>query len=274
LEHRRPLAGDRSAPQPANDLAVHDRCRYRVISAAPRRTVARSLSTESNRPDNSRLAIALATKQSLGSGSIGAQRALRGRSRLGELDSGPPRARPRRRREARSGPERSVASRRSRSLETPIRSPAHASFGTIPALSTPGTAATADTLQFVPKRQRCGLAADFRFDRIARKEPVSARGPTCSSSAQGGRSGSAPTGSSGHQTRSRTPRTLAFTAKHARGPAEWTRARGRSRALCEPIALHAVGLLRPRKRRVATVDAPRAVLPENAWHRSGNSQRS
>jgi len=61
LEHRRPLAGDRSAPQPANDLAVHDRCRYRVISAAPRRTVARSLSTESNRPDNSRLAIALAT---------------------------------------------------------------------------------------------------------------------------------------------------------------------------------------------------------------------
>jgi hypothetical protein len=148
--------------------------------------VARSLSTESNRPDNSRLAIALATKQSSGSGSIGAQRALRGRSRLGELDSGPPRARPRRRREARSGPERSVASRRSRSLETPIRSPAHASFGTIPALSTPGTAATADTLQFVPKRQRCGLAADFRFDRIACKEPVSARGPTCSSSAHRG----------------------------------------------------------------------------------------
>jgi len=34
----------------------------------------------------------------------------------------------------------------------------------------------------------------------------------------GGRSGSSPTGSSGHQTRSRTPRTLAFTAKQARGP--------------------------------------------------------
>jgi hypothetical protein len=34
----------------------------------------------------------------------------------------------------------------------------------------------------------------------------------------GGRSGSSPTGSSGHQTRSRTPSTLAFTAKQARGP--------------------------------------------------------
>jgi hypothetical protein len=38
------------------------------------------------------------------------------------------------------------------------------------------------TLAIVPKRQRCGLVADFRFDRIACKEPASTWGPTCSDS--------------------------------------------------------------------------------------------
>jgi hypothetical protein len=33
-KHRRPLAGDRSATHPANDLAIRDRCRYRVKGAA------------------------------------------------------------------------------------------------------------------------------------------------------------------------------------------------------------------------------------------------
>jgi hypothetical protein len=33
-KHRRPLAGDRSTPHPANDLAIRDRCRYRVKGAA------------------------------------------------------------------------------------------------------------------------------------------------------------------------------------------------------------------------------------------------
>jgi hypothetical protein len=32
-KHRRPLAGDRSTPHPANDLAIRDRCRYRVDPA-------------------------------------------------------------------------------------------------------------------------------------------------------------------------------------------------------------------------------------------------
>jgi hypothetical protein len=41
-----------------------------------------------------------------------------------------------------------------------------------------------ETPGFVPKRQRCGLAADFRFDRIACKEPASTWGPTCASSAR------------------------------------------------------------------------------------------
>jgi hypothetical protein len=43
------LAGDRSVPHPANDLAIGERCRHRVISAAPRGAVARSLSTASTR---------------------------------------------------------------------------------------------------------------------------------------------------------------------------------------------------------------------------------
>jgi len=33
-KHRRPLAGDRSTSHPANDLAIRDRCRYRVEGSA------------------------------------------------------------------------------------------------------------------------------------------------------------------------------------------------------------------------------------------------
>jgi hypothetical protein len=50
----------------------------------------------------------------------------------------------------------------------------------------PATSLARQTAQFVPKRQRCGLAADFRFDRIACKQPANTRGPTCSSSAHRG----------------------------------------------------------------------------------------
>ena len=95
-------------------------------------------------------------------------------------------------------------------------------LGTNSALSDDPVAGAPDVDAFVPKRQRCGLAADFRFDRITFKEPASTLlapgAPRARVPRTGGRSGSAPTGPSGHQTRSTTPRTLAFTAKHARGP--------------------------------------------------------
>jgi hypothetical protein len=51
--------GDRPAPQPANDLAGRDRCRYRVISAAPRAAVARSLSTATDHAAPAERVIAL-----------------------------------------------------------------------------------------------------------------------------------------------------------------------------------------------------------------------
>jgi len=58
------LAGDRSSPHPANDLAIRDRCRYRVISVAPSRSAARSLSTETNHSASAAGVIAMRGKGS------------------------------------------------------------------------------------------------------------------------------------------------------------------------------------------------------------------